>query len=117
MSKEKELLVDDKWYEYGDVVRFFQESDSFRLNFVEMMLSIMLDAHDIALIQKLNLVANMAQLIHFREHFIESLQSFYMKGNYHEEDFDLICSWQKLVGELIIGMEKGTRCEGKEVEA
>lgn len=111
MSKEV-FNVDGNVYDYAQVVEAIKESESFRLNFVDMVLTILLDAHDIHKIEKLNLVPNLGQLVHFREHFIESVQSFYMWENYSEDDFNLMCSWQKLVGELLLGVDKGVRYEG-----
>lgn len=117
MSKEYKLFVGDGYCTYQEVVESLEGSESFRLNFADMMFSILLEMNDLRKIHDLNLVPDMAQLMHFREHFIESLYAFYMYEKYDQKDFDLMCSWQELVKELLLGIEKGVLDNEKEVQA
>lgn len=101
MSKEK-LFLEGIYYSYGQVVDAFTdaESKSFRLKFLESMLATMLDERDLRVVDVMNLVPDMKQLVHFREHFIMSLSDFYTI-EYTEDDFNLLCQWQHLAAELL----------------
>lgn len=114
MSKEPMLQLDDTYYTYQQVIDSLTETEPerFKLRFLENMALMILDGRDINLVEKLELVPDIKELVHFREHFIMSLEDFYYT-EYTQEDFNILCKWQELVKELAVHVERYPDIGGK----
>jgi hypothetical protein len=113
--KKEELCIEGQHYTFDQVVDAFveEESESFKLKFLETMFLSLLDERHFCAIDELKLFPNMEQLVHLREHFIISLTSFY-EFEYKEEDFNILCKWQRLASELLLKIVKNH--ESKEAD-